>query len=387
MCAFVHGNATISNCLIIIVDGCCNAPGAAVDEHVAAEAQKLDRSMDPVGELQASEEKAKEVREPVSTEETAPEPAGNAEVLPIAPTFAGESAPVAPMTASEVNDAPALPVKENPSSDAAEEEKKEEQQEEEEEKKEDAEEVREEPKEQVLGTKRPAEESAEGEDELALKIAKYEVDPSDPNAEYFRLIAEIPSGETRTFTDIALGAGAKATMARSIGRTLAKVAAEDPGLPWWRVVSAMGALQSNPERQELQLERLRAEGARPREDEGVADWAARVGTKIVGTYALGSLRMVHAEADNDDVSVRLFISGVGRPHVGWLCLPCVWVGCHAEAACSTGCNYPCNDRKYLTIIVKPLCWSPPNTECRPSTRTAWSPFQARKPPALGGSPE
>lgn len=36
--------------------------------------------------------------------------------------------------------------------------------------------------------------------------------------------------------------------------------------------------------------------------EGIIEWAARVGAKFVGTYTLGSLRMVYAEHDNDDVT-------------------------------------------------------------------------------------
>ncbi len=37
--------------------------------------------------------------------------------------------------------------------------------------------------------------------------------------------------------------------------------------------------------------------------EGITEWAARVGAKVVGTYALGSLRTVFADYDNDDVTV------------------------------------------------------------------------------------
>lgn len=278
--------------------------GAAVDESVAAQAQKLAGSADPVGEIT---EGAAQVDEPAKAEdapeigngtaETGPEAAEEPVPTP-APAFAGEAAPLAPQTADEVNEAPALPEK-APAAADAEESKEDEQKEEAVPAAEGGDEAAASPK---AGSKRRAEEPAE--DALAAKVARYEVDPEDPNAGYFKLIAEIPTGETRTFSDIAVGAGAKPTMARSIGRTLAKVATEDPGLPWWRVVSAMGALQSHPERQELQLERLRAEGARPREGENVADWAVRVGAKVVGTYALGSLRMVYAEADNDDVSVR-----------------------------------------------------------------------------------
>lgn len=263
--------------------------------------------MDPVGEIT---EGAAQVDEPAKAEDapesgngtagTGPEAAEEPAPTP-APAFAGEAAPLAPQTADEVNEAPALPEK-APAAADAEESKEDEQKEEAVPAAEGGEEAAASPK---AGSKRRAEEPAEGEDALAAKVARYEVDPEDPNAGYFKLIAEIPTGETRTFSDIAVGAGAKPTMARSIGRTLAKVATEDPGLPWWRVVSAMGALQSHPERQELQLERLRAEGARPREGENVADWAVRVGAKVVGTYALGSLRMVYAEADNDDVSVCL----------------------------------------------------------------------------------
>lgn len=118
------------------------------------------------------------------------------------------------------------------------------------------------------GTKRPAEDAAPAEAEAPpAKAAKFEIDPEDPNAEYFTQIVQIPAGQTRTFSDIAVGAGAKPSAARSIGRTVAKISIDELGLPWWRVVSSIGALQSNPARQEAQLTRLRAEGARPEEGE------------------------------------------------------------------------------------------------------------------------
>lgn len=101
-------------------------------------------------------------------------------------------------------------------------------------------------------------------------------------------LGQNPPAFTLPPRQIATAAGAKTTAARSIGRTVAKIANDETsGLPWWRVVSSVGALQSNPARQEAQLERLRAEGARPNEGaiggEGVGSdlWSWGVERRVV----------------------------------------------------------------------------------------------------------
>ena len=93
----------------------------------------------------------------------------------------------------------------------------------------------------------------------------------------------IPRGETRSFLEVAADAG-RAGAARAVGRALAACDRRS-SIPWHRVISSSGALASDPHRKAEQLRRLRREGARPREGEGIQDWSRRVGARLVGNLA------------------------------------------------------------------------------------------------------
>ncbi len=128
---------------------------------------------------------------------------------------------------------------------------------------------------------------------------------SDP---FLLAAAAIPAGQTRSFKQLAAMAG-RPGAARAAGRALAGVPlpvslepswrsmpthlgrVDDEGsgaaVPWHRVVSSRGALARDPQRAAVQLARLRAEHARPAQDESVPAWAARVATPFVGQLATG----------------------------------------------------------------------------------------------------
>ena len=69
--------------------------------------------------------------------------------------------------------------------------------------------------------------------------------------------------------------------ARSAGRALL-LCPVTSRLPWHRVTASDGSLSKDAERAALQLRRLRREGSRPRSNESVRQWAARVGAPLVG---------------------------------------------------------------------------------------------------------
>ena len=97
---------------------------------------------------------------------------------------------------------------------------------------------------------------------------------------YRDVIASIPPGETRTYLDVAVLAG-RPGAARAVGRVVNACPARS-ALPWHRVVASNGALARDPERAELQLARLRREGARPRAGESLGRWAERRGHRVLG---------------------------------------------------------------------------------------------------------
>lgn len=121
---------------------------------------------------------------------------------------------------------------------------------------------------------------------------------------YYDAMRAVPAGESRTFTEVARVAG-NPRGARVAGRLAAGLALEDRDVPWWRVVGADGRLATAPDRREAQLDRLREEGARPREGESVADWAARVGAAVVGAYTLGSKHHFHLPVDDERLQVSV----------------------------------------------------------------------------------
>jgi O-6-methylguanine DNA methyltransferase len=102
--------------------------------------------------------------------------------------------------------------------------------------------------------------------------------PANP---YWTATQSIPAGETRTFQELA-ALVSRPRAARAAGRAIASCPLTS-SYPWQRVVSSNGALAKNPGRAYVQLERLRAEGARPLDGESNAAFAERVGKPWLGT--------------------------------------------------------------------------------------------------------
>ncbi len=106
-------------------------------------------------------------------------------------------------------------------------------------------------------------------------------DPERAPANPYWVAAEsIPAGETRTFQELAALIG-RPRAARAAGRAIASCPLTSHH-PWQRVVSSSGGLARDPGRAYVQLERLRAEGARPLDGESNAGFAARVGKPWLG---------------------------------------------------------------------------------------------------------
>jgi alkylated DNA nucleotide flippase Atl1 len=99
---------------------------------------------------------------------------------------------------------------------------------------------------------------------------------------YIEALSKIPKGETRTYGEIARLAG-RPTGARAAGRAVS-ACPSDAKTPWHRAVTADGGLSIDPERAASQLERLRKEGARPKEGESVVKWARRTKAAFVGDW-------------------------------------------------------------------------------------------------------
>lgn len=100
--------------------------------------------------------------------------------------------------------------------------------------------------------------------------------------DFLEAAGRVPRGETRSFQELAALAGWPGA-ARAAGRVLG-TCAERSATPWHRVVASNGALARDAARAEVQLRRLRREGARPRAGEAVGAWARRVGCGWVGSW-------------------------------------------------------------------------------------------------------
>ncbi|MDZ4771974.1 MAG: MGMT family protein [Planctomycetota bacterium] len=102
---------------------------------------------------------------------------------------------------------------------------------------------------------------------------------------YVTAVNTVPKGETRSFGQIAALAG-KPMAARAAGRTLTSYPVEGKAA-WQRAVTARGGFSIDPIRADWQLQKLRSDGARPRENETIERWAKRVGAGCVGNWRNG----------------------------------------------------------------------------------------------------
>ena len=98
---------------------------------------------------------------------------------------------------------------------------------------------------------------------------------------YLDALLKIPSGQTRSFMELAAMAG-RPGAARAAGRALASCRTSSK-LAVHRVVSSDGRARDTAVHT-VQLRRLRREGARPRARETIADWAKRTKTRFIGYY-------------------------------------------------------------------------------------------------------
>ena len=108
-----------------------------------------------------------------------------------------------------------------------------------------------------------------------------------PENPYVSALRRVPAGATATFGELARLAD-RPRAARAAGRALAALALDDPR-PWHRIVRRHGMLSSDPRRAEVQLARLRREGARPAADESIAGWARRRRAGRVGLWSSRAL--------------------------------------------------------------------------------------------------
>jgi O-6-methylguanine DNA methyltransferase len=99
---------------------------------------------------------------------------------------------------------------------------------------------------------------------------------------YLDALKRIPRGETRSYLEVAALAG-RPGAARAAGRAVGLCPVNSP-YPWHRVVSANGKPKADRRRERRQWLRLRREGARPRGNESIPDWARRTSAVCVGHY-------------------------------------------------------------------------------------------------------
>lgn len=99
---------------------------------------------------------------------------------------------------------------------------------------------------------------------------------------YLEALRRVTAGRTATFCELARLAGRPAA-ARAAGHAVASLAPDDTRA-WHRIVHGDGSLAPDPARAAVQLERLRAEGARPRAGEEVRAWARRRRARFVGNW-------------------------------------------------------------------------------------------------------
>jgi len=102
-----------------------------------------------------------------------------------------------------------------------------------------------------------------------------------PMNPYLDALLQIPSGQTRSFMELAAMAG-RPGAARAAGRAIASCRTSSK-LPWHRVVSSDGRAR-DATAHAAQLRRLRHEGARPGARETIAAWAKRTKTRFIGYY-------------------------------------------------------------------------------------------------------
>ena len=92
---------------------------------------------------------------------------------------------------------------------------------------------------------------------------------------YFAAVRAIPKGETRTYAEVAQAAGKPPGCSRMVGKALRTLDIQRTKVPWWRVVTADGAMHAaGPHLAPIQLQHLRNEGARPEAGECHAGQAA-----------------------------------------------------------------------------------------------------------------
>lgn len=99
---------------------------------------------------------------------------------------------------------------------------------------------------------------------------------------YLEALARVTAGRTASFAELARLAGRPAA-ARAAGRAVAAVATDDPR-PWHRIVRSDGGMAPDPARAEVQLQRLRSEGARPPADADVDSWLKKRRARCVGSW-------------------------------------------------------------------------------------------------------
>jgi len=114
----------------------------------------------------------------------------------------------------------------------------------------------------------------------------------EPNP-YLQALRGVAAGRTASFAELARLAGRPAA-ARAAGRAVAALPTDDPR-PWHRIVQSDGGLAPDPERAAIQVERLRAEGARPRPGEDIRAWARRRRARFVGNWRSRALYEVEDE--------------------------------------------------------------------------------------------
>eukprot|EP00887_Chlorella_sp_A99_P001463 scaffold8.g1463.t1 len=126
--------------------------------------------------------------------------------------------------------------------------------------------------------------------------------PADP---FLAAIKHIPRGQTRTYSEVAEASG-RPHASRSVGKALRSLDFDSTRVCWWRVVCQDGGFICSGEYGQLQLERLQEEGARPREVEGVAEWAARRGAHCVGAYVYEAEAFVFFDSRDERLEVSLY---------------------------------------------------------------------------------
>jgi alkylated DNA nucleotide flippase Atl1 len=126
----------------------------------------------------------------------------------------------------------------------------------------------------------PQQQQAAGAASKARQRSKTGADEDEDEDEdgvvcYFAAVRAIPKGETRTYAEVAQAAGKPPGCSRMVGKALRTLDIQRTKVPWWRVVTADGAMHAaGPHLAPIQLQHLRNEGARPEAGECHAGQAA-----------------------------------------------------------------------------------------------------------------